>query len=457
MISIVLFTYLLLGYAISIFTNSFIENHYDSICLILLFFGLIGFGSSDKDLTKFLKNISCRFKGIPIKYQQIIFIKSVKYEVFTFISFITLLTIISFPLLLTKINMRIILSIIAAWVLFLITNKSSQVLSFVFYTKWIKLIKNIGEIISETIIIFYFLNIFRVKISININRIFNWKLFKISNLELLIYSVAGILLYLLLYKTLVIVSIRYNTKNDEVFLKKGINPSNIFYKKFLREMINSGEFHFVSNLLIFPLAWLMIKLLLLLSIISMESLNLQSTFIILTLSQAILFANFIFLNISSDRKIIKGIIQTGYDLRKYLLRKAFVSILLSIANILISVVTMLSLSLIDLKIAAYCAFLLFINGISLALTVQIFSNISIRYKGQERFENSMAFPVTISVLFIQVTIEEMTILMNTILKVSINTVVVIMSIYIIFTLFINILLFILLRRNFYGEYRFFIR
>lgn len=118
---------------------------------------------------------------------------------------------------------------------------------------------------------------------------------------------------------------------------------------------------------------------------------------------------------------------------------------------------MLSLSLIDLKIAAYCAFLLFINGISLALTVQIFSNISIRYKGQERFENSMAFPVTISVLFIQVTIEEMTILMNTILKVSINTVVVIMSIYIIFTLFINILLFILLRRNFYGEYRFFIR
>ncbi|MHA5201138.1 hypothetical protein R5R45_03240, partial [Oenococcus oeni] len=269
--------------------------------------------------------------------------------------------------------------------------------------------------------------------------------------------VAGILLYLLLYKTLVIVSIRYNTKNDEVFLKKGINPSNIFYKKFLREMINSGEFHFVSNLLIFPLAWLMIKLLLLLSIISMESLNLQSTFIILTLSQAILFANFIFLNLSSDRKIIKGIIQTGYDLRKYLLRKAFVSILLSIANILISVVTMLSLSLIDLKIAAYCAFLLFINGISLALTVQIFSNISIRYKGQERFENSMAFPVTISVLFIQVTIEEMTILMNTILKVSINTVVVIMSIYIIFTLFINILLFILLRRNFYGEYRFFIR
>ncbi|KMQ38765.1 hypothetical protein AAX21_05435, partial [Oenococcus oeni] len=217
MISIVLFTYLLLGYAISIFANSFIENHYDSICLILLFFGLIGFGSSDKDLTKFLKNISCRFKGIPIKYQQIIFIKSVKYEVFTFISFITLLTIISFPLLLTKINMRIILSIIAAWVLFLITNKSSQVLSFVFYTKWIKLIKNIGEIISETIIIFYFLNIFRVKISININRIFNWKLFKISNLELLIYSVAGILLYLLLYKTLVIVSIRYNTKNDEVF------------------------------------------------------------------------------------------------------------------------------------------------------------------------------------------------------------------------------------------------
>ncbi|OIK75524.1 hypothetical protein ATW71_00200, partial [Oenococcus oeni] len=345
----------------------------------------------------------------------------------------------------------------AAWVLFLITNKSSQVLSFVFYTKWIKLIKNIGEIISETIIIFYFLNIFRVKISININRIFNWKLFKISNLELLIYSVAGILLYLLLYKTLVIVSIRYNTKNDEVFLKKGVNPSNIFYKKFLREMINSGEFHFVSNLLIFPLAWLMIKLLLLLSIISMESLNLQSTFIILTLSQAILFANFIFLNLSSDRKIIKGIIQTGYDLRKYLLRKAFVSILLSIANILISVVTMLSLSLIDLKIAAYCAFLLFINGISLALTVQIFSNISIRYKGQERFENSMAFPVTISVLFIQVTIEEMTILMNTILKVSINTVVVIMSIYIIFTLFINILLFILLRRNFYGEYRFFIR
>lgn len=457
MISIVLFTYLLLGYAISIFANSFIENHYDSICLILLFFGLIGFGSSDKDLTKFLKNISCRFKGIPIKYQQIIFIKSVKYEVFTFISFITLLTIISFPLLLTKINMRIILSIIAAWVLFLITNKSSQVLSFVFYTKWIKLIKNIGEIISETIIIFYFLNIFRVKISININRIFNWKLFKISNLELLIYSVAGILLYLLLYKTLVIVSIRYNTKNDEVFLKKGINPSNIFYKKFLREMINSGEFHSVSNLLIFPLAWLMIKLLLLLSIISMESLNLQSTFIILTLSQAILFANFIFLNLSSDRKIIKGIIQTGYDLRKYLLRKAFVSILLSIANILISVVTMLSLSLIDLKIAAYCAFLLFINGISLALTVQIFSNISIQYKGQERFENSMAFPVTISVLFIQVTIEEMTILMNTILKVSINTVVVIMSIYIIFTLFINILLFILLRRNFYGEYRFFIR
>lgn len=455
-ISIVFSAYLLFGYAISIFANIFIKNHYDFMCLALLSIGLIGFSSADRNLTKFLKNIPCRFKNTPTDYEQIIFIKSLKYEVFTFISFITLLTIISFPLLLTKINMKFILSVVTAWILFLVANKTTQVLSFVFYCKWMRVIRNVGEIFFEAIIIVYFLSIFGVKTSIDISSIFNGKSFKISNLKLLALIIIGSLLYLLLYKILMILSVRYNINNEEPLFQSRINLSNTFYKKILREMVNSREFHFISNLIIFPFALLIIKLLLSLSIISIEKLDFQVVFSILAFSQAAFFANFISFNLLSERKIIKVIVQAGFDLRKYLLQKAFVSFLFLVTNILLSIITMSALSLIDLKTAADCVLLLFINGISLTLTVQIFSNISIRYMSQTRFENSVAFPIAISVLLIQVMIEEMIAFMSTILKLPVDKVVITMLIYIFFTLFINMLLLILLRRNFYGEYRFFV-
>ncbi|WP_239643669.1 hypothetical protein [Oenococcus oeni] len=456
-ISIVFSVYLLFGYAISIFANSFIENHYDFMCLALLSIGLIGFNSADKNLTKFLKNIPCRFKNTPTDYEKIIFIKSLKHEVFTFISFITLLTIISFPLLMTKINMKFILSVVTAWTLFLVANKTTQVLSFVFYCKWMRVIRNVGEILFEAILIIYFLSIFGVKTSIDISSIFNGKSFKTSNLKLLALIVIGSLLYLLLYKTLMILSVRYNIKNEESFFRSRINLSNAFYKKILREMVNSVEFHFVSNLLFFPFALLIIKLLLSLSIISIGKVNFHVVFPILVFSQAAFLANFISFNLLSERKIIKVIIQAGYDLRNYLLKKAFVLFLFLVTNILLSIITISALSLIDLKTTVYCILLLFINGISLTLTVQIFSNISILYMSQTRFENSVTFPIAISVLFIQVMIEEMIAFMNMILKLPVDTTVIIMLIYIFFTIFINMLLLILLRRNFYGEYRSFIK
>nr|WP_243465358.1 hypothetical protein [Oenococcus oeni] len=328
-ISIVFSVYLLFGYAISIFANSFIENHYDFMCLALLSIGLIGFNSADKNLTKFLKNIPCRFKNTPTDYEKIIFIKSLKHEVFTFISFITLLTIISFPLLMTKINMKFILSVVTAWTLFLVANKTTQVLSFVFYCKWMRVIRNVGEILFEAILIIYFLSIFGVKTSIDISSIFNGKSFKTSNLKLLALIVIGSLLYLLLYKTLMILSVRYNIKNEESFFRSRINLSNAFYKKILREMVNSVEFHFVSNLLFFPFALLIIKLLLSLSIISIGKVNFHVVFPILVFSQAAFLANFISFNLLSERKIIKVIIQAGYDLRNYLLKKSFCIVFVS--------------------------------------------------------------------------------------------------------------------------------
>ncbi|OIM65096.1 hypothetical protein, partial [Oenococcus oeni] len=336
-------------------------------------------------------------------------------------------------------------------------NKTTQVLSFVFYCKWMRVIRNVGEILFEAILIIYFLSIFGVKTSIDISSIFNGKSFKTSNLKLLALIVIGSLLYLLLYKTLMILSVRYNIKNEESFFRSRINLSNAFYKKILREMVNSVEFHFVSNLLFFPFALLIIKLLLSLSIISIGKVNFHVVFPILVFSQAAFLANFISFNLLSERKIIKVIIQAGYDLRNYLLKKAFVLFLFLVTNILLSIITISALSLIDLKTTVYCILLLFINGISLTLTVQIFSNISIRYMSQTRFENSVTFPIAISVLFIQVMIEEMIAFMNMILKLPVDTTVIIMLIYIFFTIFINMLLLILLRRNFYGEYRSFIK
>ncbi|OIL27509.1 hypothetical protein ATX01_00185, partial [Oenococcus oeni] len=318
-------------------------------------------------------------------------------------------------------------------------------------------IRNVGEILFEAILIIYFLSIFGVKTSIDISSIFNGKSFKTSNLKLLALIVIGSLLYLLLYKTLMILSVRYNIKNEESFFRSRINLSNAFYKKILREMVNSVEFHFVSNLLFFPFALLIIKLLLSLSIISIGKVNFHVVFPILVFSQAAFLANFISFNLLSERKIIKVIIQAGYDLRNYLLKKAFVLFLFLVTNILLSIITISALSLIDLKTTVYCILLLFINGISLTLTVQIFSNISIRYMSQTRFENSVTFPIAISVLFIQVMIEEMIAFMNMILKLPVDTTVIIMLIYIFFTIFINMLLLILLRRNFYGEYRSFIK
>ncbi|EAV39076.1 hypothetical protein OENOO_62021 [Oenococcus oeni ATCC BAA-1163] len=252
-------------------------------------------------------------------------------------------------------------------------------------------------------------------------------------------------------------SVRYNIKNEGILFRSRINLSNAFYKKILREMVNSVEFHFVSNLLFFPFALLIIKLLLSLSIISIGKVNFHVVFPILVFSQAAFLANFISFNLLSERKIIKVIIQAGYDLRNYLLKKAFVLFLFLVTNILLSIITISALSLIDLKTTVYCILLLFINGISLTLTVQIFSNISIRYMSQTRFENSVTFPIAISVLFIQVMIEEMIAFMNMILKLPVDTTVIIMLIYIFFTIFINMLLLILLRRNFYGEYRSFIK
>ncbi|OIL55343.1 hypothetical protein, partial [Oenococcus oeni] len=327
----------------------------------------------------------------------------------------------------------------------------------VFYCKWMRVIRNVGEILFEAILIIYFLSIFGVKTSIDISSIFNGKSFKTSNLKLLALIVIGSLLYLLLYKTLMILSVRYNIKNEESFFRSRINLSNAFYKKILREMVNSVEFHFVSNLLFFPFALLIIKLLLSLSIISIGKVNFHVVFPILVFSQAAFLANFISFNLLSERKIIKVIIQAGYDLRNYLLKKAFVLFLFLVTNILLSIITISALSLIDLKTTVYCILLLFINGISLTLTVQIFSNISIRYMSQTRFENSVTFPIAISVLFIQVMIEEMIAFMNMILKLPVDTTVIIMLIYIFFTIFINMLLLILLRRNFYGEYRSFIK
>ncbi|WP_243139672.1 hypothetical protein [Oenococcus oeni] len=353
--------------------------------------------------------------------------------------------------------MKFILSVVTAWTLFLVANKTTQVLSFVFYCKWMRVIRNVGEILFEAILIIYFLSIFGVKTSIDISSIFNGKSFKTSNLKLLALIVIGSLLYLLLYKTLMILSVRYNIKNEESFFRSRINLSNAFYKKILREMVNSVEFHFVSNLLFFPFALLIIKLLLSLSIISIGKVNFHVVFPILVFSQAAFLANFISFNLLSERKIIKVIIQAGYDLRNYLLKKAFVLFLFLVTNILLSIITISALSLIDLKTTVYCILLLFINGISLTLTVQIFSNISIRYMSQTRFENSVTFPIAISVLFIQVMIEEMIAFMNMILKLPVDTTVIIMLIYIFFTIFINMLLLILLRRNFYGEYRSFIK
>lgn len=458
LIILISLSYLLFGYALSIFFNSWIINNFDNIYKLLWFFGIIsGISLSNRELLLFLRSIPKIYKLFPYSYSKLIFIKTIKYEFFNLIVFMLLITIISFPLIINVNSFKSIIVIFESILLFLCINKSKELIKIIFIHHKIKGFKILWKVLLETIMFLYFMYLFNRQTaypfikSIKINTlIINENIqVKVVILSLMIYVISY---WLLIYTA---IKVHAYTKKTTV-VKLYFSSKNILYTKIFREIFSNTTTNITSELISLPITFLIIKVLQVVGIIDYQ-MKFAIVLSVLLMSQTALIVSFISTNLLTDSQSIKVIIQSKLDIRTYLLRKSAVIYFFSLINIILSTIVLFLTKLIDFNSFILLSIILTINAVPLVIMSQTTSNFIVRYLSKESFENSLSLPISLTTVYIYTMIQTLIIFMANILHVTTFITIVILSIYIFISSITFFILFILMRKNYYGEFRKFIR
>ncbi|QBO36255.1 hypothetical protein EQG49_07170 [Periweissella cryptocerci] len=132
-IIVIVVSYFLTGYGASILFGKWINEHTDTLYQVVMIIGIIGgLTLTNKELIIFLQNIPEKYRLFPMSYKKIVFIKTIKYEIFTALIFCLLIIIVSFPILLTMHNTEVLLIDIGAVFLYLAINKITQLVNINF-------------------------------------------------------------------------------------------------------------------------------------------------------------------------------------------------------------------------------------------------------------------------------------------------------------------------------------
>ncbi|QBO36254.1 hypothetical protein EQG49_07165 [Periweissella cryptocerci] len=305
----------------------------------------------------------------------------------------------------------------------------------------------------------YFIHLFGGNILLHGNSRIELPKVEFNYLTQILIIVGAMAFYLLGYKALIGLAVKARNIESKAYTQPRLyGIKNIFYIKIFREISNNSKGKILISVISFPTAILIIKILDVASIIEIRKINFATLLAVSLMAQTSVIANFIFTNISIDSQIIKIIVQARYDLRGYLLKKAKLAYL----TLLISAV-IVSFVLLGTKFVNNSGdFLLLIailagNALPLAFMSQIFPNLILCYSSKESFESSIALPLSLTIIYVHTMIETMIILMSTILKTSVYWQVTLIVSYITVSLISNILLFIFMRRRYYGEYRKFVK
>ncbi|MDR2660622.1 MAG: hypothetical protein LBC17_01040 [Lactobacillaceae bacterium] len=457
-IALVSVAYFLLGYAMSILFKTWISNNLVSIYNFILVIGIFsGLTLTNKELRYFFQNIPKNYKIFPIPFLKLIFLKTIKYEVFNLIVYILMINIIAFPIILNTLNLKIFLVIFESIFLFATINKIKEAISVLFYRYKIKGLLTIFIEFITTLYLFKFLN---NNISIPLINNVNFNQFKITPTIQALTVLLSIMLYLITYYF----SLKYAINND--YHKNKITPKNnfqikikssIIYTKIIRGILANNENNILSALISFPITLIIINILNTTKIISIGKISFSTILAISLMAQTTLIANFIFTNLLTDSRLIKTIVQSTFSLRKYLIQKMKIIFLIVLLNLFLTSISLLISGWINFNEIILLFLVLVFNAFPLILISQIFSNFTIKYLRRESFENSLSVPISLMIMFIFTMLQIMIILMTNILHLSLQTTLSILAAYIMLGIFIYSILFILMRKRYYGEFREFIK
>ncbi|MDR1568619.1 MAG: hypothetical protein LBS33_08085 [Streptococcaceae bacterium] len=448
--------YLLFGYALAFGLADIIVKNYQSVCQGIIALGLLGFLTPDRTLLRYYDMKGRTLFKFPQNIKMLLFIKSIKYELFAVSAFLLLLSLFSIPIFAIKSSVLLIYCVFISLFLFLTTNKLAQLLITICPN--VKALHFIFEILGNLLIFLWlyfacsgakngFINLSKLRLNLIFEKLQNFTGRPYFSLLIILYPV----LYYLLVNQILKQMFKKTKQNKTRLLNLPLFLSPI-RKKIFQEFRQLSKFSLFSSIFFQLIAIVLVKFLVLNQIVNIDKISLTILFPILLLSIGKFLTNFSYLNLKFEGSKILLLIQSTYQIEKYLLQKAAVVTFYIFSYLLFEVLALYLMAFITLSTAAIVLIFLLFNIIGFSITVQIFSNLFVRYSSEERFENALNFPIASFVIALQFGFEELVLLLAGIVDYDNTHIYIFIAGYSMIVLLTNLLLLKILRRKFYGEY-----